>query len=219
MKSYVMRRAPAEIKPHGDPTAEPWRSLPALQIASFPWYRKGRKQGTEVKACYTARRLHLLFQCEDRHISASRTALNSAVYRDSCVEFFGSLPADPENYFNLEMNCCGALLMGYGPDRPNRRAVGEALASRICICHSVPGPPKADSPDDDGWVLQVALPFAVLSEFARCEAKVAAGTRWRANFYRCGGATDPQHACWSPICTPAPDFHQPACFGLLVFGG
>jgi len=43
------------------------------------------------------------------------------------------------------------------------------------------------------------------------------GTVWRANFYRCGGKTDTQYACWNPIGCEKPDFHRPEFFGDLTF--
>jgi hypothetical protein len=213
---YLVARINGELELKGDPAGEPWSGLDALKIACFPWYRAGSKQGTTVKACYSHACLYLLFVCEDRHISARRTVLNSDVYRDSCVELFASVPEDPGCYFNLEMNCCGAILLGYGPDRGHRRPASQEIASRIRIHHSVPGPTN-ESPDDKGWLLEVALPFDVVGELAGRPVTVRPGTRWRANLYRCGGATDRQHACWSPIPTPEPDFHRPEYFGLLEF--
>jgi hypothetical protein len=191
--------------------------LPALKIDVFPWHKSGAKQETTLRACYSHTRLYLLFQCQDRHISASRTALNSDVCNDSCVEFFASVPEEPGNYFNLEINCCGALHLGYGPGRHKRRMVTPEQATRIGIFHSVPGPARQESRDDSGWAVQVGLPFDFLSDFIGRPVSVQTGTLWRANFYRCGGLTDPQFACWSPVGTPRPDFHRPEYFGKLQF--
>ncbi len=218
MKTYGVKRIDDEIALDGDVSKQPWAQIEGVEIDCFPWYSGGEKQATRVKACYSGTRLYLLFECEDRHISASRTGLNSEVWKDSCVELFASLPEDPESYFNLEMNCCGEILMGYGPGRAGRRMVEPQVASLIEIWHSVPGPSKEESPDDDGWVMEVALPFGALSEFAGCSPMVRPGVKWRANFQRCGGLTDPQSACWSPIESPQPDYHRPEHLGVLEFG-
>ncbi len=43
------------------------------------------------------------------------------------------------------------------------------------------------------------------------------GLRLRANFYCCGDLTPrPCYAAWSPVLTPAPDFHRPEFFGTLI---
>ncbi len=215
--TYSIRRIPGEIELGGDPGREPWSWLAPAMIDRFPWYVLGEKQATTVKACYTERCLYLQFECEDRHISASRTELNGGVCQDSCAEFFATVPEDPESYFNLEVNCCGTLHLGHGKGRQERRLIGPELAARITLAHSVPGPTKEESPADDGWVLEVGLPFDVLGEFIGRAVSVGPGTKWRGNFYRCGGATDPQHSCWSPVGTPSPDFHRPEYFGRLEF--
>ena len=218
MKTYVVRKIADDVPLDGDVSKQPWAQVEGADIDCFPWYHSGRKQAARVKACYSATRLYLLFECEDRHIAARSTELNGEVWKDSCVEIFASLQEAPEEYFNLEINCCGTMLMGYGPGRSPRRLVEPDLASLIDIYHSVPGPAKQDAPDDDGWVIEVSLPFGMLAEFTGRTLMVRPGTRWRANFQRCGGVTDPQHACWSPIKTPSPDFHRPEHFGLLEFG-
>ena len=219
MKSYPVRRVSGEVALDGNAAGRPWADLPALEIGCFPWHRRGRKQATRVKLCWTEGALHLLFECEDAHISATRTGLNSDVYRDSCVEFFASLHGDPSRYFNMEYSCCGVLHMGYGPDRRHRRLVTATLAAGLETFHSAHGPPRNESPDDDGWTLHVRAPFQVLARFTRRPVEIAPGAVWRANFYRCGGRTDAQYACWNPVGVPRPDFHRPECFGVLRFCG
>jgi hypothetical protein len=41
--------------------------------------------------------------------------------------------------------------------------------------------------------------------------------KWFANFYRCGGRTEPQYAVWHNIDVSEPDYHRPEHFGELVF--
>ena len=67
------------------------------------------------------------------------------------------------------------------------------------------------------WWAAVAISFRTLSELIGRTVAPAAGDAWKGNFYRCGGKTDPQFACWSPIEFPRPDFHRPEFFGELHF--
>jgi len=189
-----------------------------LRISDYPWYVGGDKQGTVVRVLYDDESIYLRFRCEDRHIYAETTELNGRVYEDSCVEFFATI--DPEagpDYFNLEINCCGQILMGFGPDCYQRTPITPQLASRIRIETSLAGPTKVESPGDNGWWVAVAVTFEMLSEFASQPVSPAPGTIWRANFYRCGGRTDPQYACWNHVDAPEPDFHRPEFFGELIF--
>lgn len=215
---YTVEKVDTLSQMTADPAGLPWEKVNVLEIDNYPWYSAGKKQRTTVRACYDAENIHLIFECEDVHIAASAREPNGPVCQDSCVEFFAG-PPDTGQYFNLEINCCGDILLGYGQKRQNRILADPALIRQIEVATTVQERPKHESPDDDGWILQVRLPLEVLNRLTGQAIKPSPGERWRANFYRCGGRTDPQYACWSPIQTPSPDFHRPEFFGTITFGG
>jgi hypothetical protein len=119
------------------------------------------------------------------------------------------------------MNCCGTPLLGFNSGKGARTHIPPERRGLLRIATSVPGPTKDESPNDQSWWLAAALPFKLLDQFPSAPPPAKAGDVWRANFYRCGGKTDQQYACWSPI-DPAkqsePSFHDPEFFGELVFG-
>ena len=218
MRSYEIRRAGGAVPLGGAIEGTPWAQAAALEIAEFPWYAAGAKQATTVRLLWDDAALYVQFVCEDRHIFAQVTERNGPVCEDSCVELFAMPQPDRQaNYFNLELNCCGVFLLGWGPGRGGRRRVTHELAQRFQVATSVPGPTKAEAEDDDGWWAAAALPFEVLGAFTSLRLAPAAGDVWRANLYRCGGATEPQFACWNPIEAAQPDFHRPEYFGELRF--
>jgi hypothetical protein len=187
-------------------------------MAVFPWYVKGDKQKTLVKTLYDQAAIYLNFECDDRHSFSRTTVINGPVWTDSCVEFF-AIPepaAKPSHYFNLEINCCGTILFGYGPHRQERKSIPPALGARITTVASLAGPTKEESPADSSWTMRARLPFDVLRELAGIPGPVS-GTIWKVNFYRCGGKTDEQFAAWADIRTPRPDFHRPEFFQEVVF--
>ena len=61
-----------------------WQKVRSIQIDSFPWYKKGEKQITDVKMALANEEFHLKVYCEDRHSSSSVTVYNGPVYKDSC---------------------------------------------------------------------------------------------------------------------------------------
>jgi len=218
MRTYEIRHAHDSVPLTGDAQAGPWADAAALVIEEFPWHTAGSKQATTGRLLWDDRALYVQFVCEDRHIFAQVTELNGPVCEDSCVELFAMPQPDRQaNYFNLEMNCCGVFLLGWGPGRGGRRRVTPELAERFQVATSVPGPTKAEAADDDGWWAVAALPWDVLGAFTDLALPPAAGDVWRANLYRCGGASEPQFACWNPIEAPQPDFHRPEYFGELRF--
>lgn len=214
MKSYTICRAPGRVRLACDDPA--WVAAERLAVDEFPWYESGDKQATDVALLYDDASLFALFVCEDKHISAVETAPNGNVYLDSCVEFFAA-PVGQEGYFNFEANCCGTVHLGFGLGRHDRRLAPPSVHNGICAATSIPTPTKEESPTDDGWWLAAAIPFAAISDLAGSEAIARSGAVWRANFYRCGGKTDPQYACWNPIAAEKPDFHRPEFFGELIF--
>jgi hypothetical protein len=217
-KEYRIRRADADSLLTGDPAASSWADAEVLHVSEFPWHESGDRQATAVRMLYDDENLYLQFRCEDKHIYAAFTELNSHVCRDSCVELFATVDPDfGPHYFNLEMNCCGTMLLGWGDGREDRKDVTPEQARQIEIVTSEPGPTREESPDDDGWWLAARVPFAMLREFTGREVSPQPGTLWRGNVYRCGGKTDDQYACWAPIDAPRPDFHRPEFFGTLRF--
>jgi len=218
MRKYTVRRTTEAPPLAGDVADTPWRAAEIASIDNWPWYQGGQKQPTEVRLLFDAEAIYVQFQCIDKHIYSRVTELNGPVYEDSCVEFFAATDPDAAGgYFNFEANCCGVFHLGFGPGRDGRKLITPELASRIEIVSSEPGPTRDESPDDGSWWLAVKLPFDVLGEFTGTPAAGRAGDAWRANFYRCGGKTDGQYACWNPIAAARPDFHRPECFGRLRF--
>ena len=218
MKSYTIHRAAELVPLCGDAAAGPWKSADVAAIDEYPWYKAGAKQATAARVLYDDRAIYLQFLCQDRHIFAQVTETGGNVCRDSCVEFFATIDPDQgPDYFNVEMNCCGTRLMGFGPERKDRRRLKPEQAGRIQVVTSVPGPTKAESPADQSWWAAVSLPFDFLSEFTGVKIAPKPGTLWRANFYRCGGQTEPQNASWNPIPWPTPDYHRPEFFGDVRF--
>ena len=195
--------------------APDWSQIPSVEIDCFPWYEAGRRQGTSAKVAVSDMSLHARFECDDRHISAQVTQPNGRVCDDSCVEFFFAPdPEKPMTYFNLEINCCGTVLLAYGPGRHDRLYAPMDVIESIEVQHSIPGPTKLESPDDDGWWVEAELPLDALLRMVSFPLPMP-GSVWKGNFYRCGGRTDPQYACWAPIDLPEGDFHRPEFFGLL----
>ncbi len=218
-KNYLVRRASGPVRLACDDPV--WGQADRLEIDEYPWYTSGLKQATAVAVLYDDEAIYLLFVCEDKHISAVETLANSNVHIDSCVEFFATIDPDGRwgkwGYFNFEANCCGAAKLGFRPGPEWRTLAPAELVETIRVNTSIPTPTKDESPDDDGWWLAAAIPFSAISEMVDGDVAPKSGDTWRANFYRCGGKTDPQYAAWNPIDLPEQDYHRPEFFGNLEF--
>ena len=218
-RRYIIESVSEPVPLCGRIAGTPWARAHVARVDNYPWYVGGPKQPTTVRLLYDQEVIYTQFRCRDRHIHCSTTHLNGPVCEDSCVEFFASTqPQAQPDYFNLEINCCGVPHLGFGPSIKDRRLISPALAGRIRIAASVPGPTRDESETDRRtWWVAVAVPFDVLSEMTGRRVQPRSGDVWRANFYRCGGNTNSQFACWNWIGSHEPDFHTPEFFGRIYF--
>jgi len=193
-----------------------WQTISALEINNYPWYQAGKKQHTQVKLCANEDSLFIQMLAQDNYSFAQQTELNNKlICEDSCVEFFFS-PSGilGSSYINVEINCCGTLHIAYGAARENRQFISLNAASLIKRKTTISSPVKLESKDDTHWTVEIELPFAVIGQLT---GEPINKDKWFANFYRCGGRTEPQYAVWHNIDAPEPDYHRPEQFGELVF--
>lgn len=199
-----------------------WRAVPALSVDRFHANSSDHRPITEVKVAHDGESVWLHFRVQDRYLTCTRTAYQSAVCKDACVEFFVQ-PRPDRGYFNFEFNCAGTMLLGYhqrpqldaGPERcdvaPAIDEVGE-----IEIAPSIPAPFAGEIQTPTTWFLSARIPVTILERYVG-GLRPLADSAWRANFYKCAGdSSHPHWASWSPIGEEL-TFHNPRTFGTLHF--
>jgi len=191
---------------------QPLQEADWLPIASANWGEAPQGVEAKVRMAYTPDCVQLEYQVIEPTVRALHTQPQSAVFEDSCVEFFFSAEAW-DGYFNLECNAIGTLLAAFGPSRSKRKKLELDQLARIETQASLGREPFSERPAVASWTVQVALPFHLLPG-----SPPQAGAEWTVNFYKCGNALSPPHyLSWNPIESTQPDFHRPECFGTLVF--
>jgi hypothetical protein len=173
-----------------------------------------REVRATVRVGHSGDALCLRFRVDEPTVRGTVSEANGEVYEDSCVECFLSLGAGHE-YYNLEMNCIGTPLLGYGIGRGRRRRLDPSVMSRIRISSSLGSTPFSERPTGEPWELVAVVPVSV---FQHARVRSLGGTCGRANFYKCGDLlSNPHWESWSPVRTPTPDFHRPEFFAPLRF--
>lgn len=205
--------------------AEPgaWAGLDAAALALADWggIRKlppfllsdgtgEAVQQTDVRLVASATRLCVRFDCEDQDIWATLKHRDDPLYEEEAVEvFLAPGEADPVHYFEFEVSPDGVLFDATIANPDSNRATMQGDAGWDC-----PGIRWCANRWDaeNRWDAILEIPWAGL---ACCCPPPAL---WRANFFRIERprAAEPEFSCWRPTCVTPPDFHQPACFGLLV---
>ena len=209
MRTYTIARAqtplPALSGAAFDPAAEPFCAGVHAPIDAYAWGGDYRPEARAYLA-WDDVGLRALLCAREAETSARVTAFNGDVWTDSCLEFFFRPFADDPRYVNIEVNAAGAALIGFGAGREDRR--------RLETCP--PGMGFSASRHDGGWwAVAYTVPFALIE---RLYGRIwTPGETFRGNFYCCDETLHPHFGSWSPVCTPAPDFHRPECFGELAF--
>jgi len=187
-------------------------TLEANDLAEVSWPAFPYRPFVRFKVGHTADSLLLAYTVREAHVRAEYRNTNDPVYQDSCVEFF--LSFDGVNYYNLEFNCLGVGLIGYGDaDKQKRRRLPKETVELVRAWPSIK--PKAPEAADTEWSLLLSIPFTVFDAHA---IDSMAGMRCRGNFYKCGDNLPvPHFVSWNRIDYPEPNFHLPQFFGELWF--
>lgn len=174
-----------------------------------PWEEYPYKPKVSFAISYTATHILLKYYVEEQEIRARNTAINSPVWQDSCVEFFISFD-EGLHYYNIEMNCIGAALVGYGTSKEDRVLLDAALISGIKCLSEI----NSRHGKTIRWELTSLLPLKL---FKFNPIKALENTTFQANFYKCGDLLpEPHFISWSNIKAAAPEFHLPAFFGRIT---
>lgn len=176
-----------------------------IDIAEINWKDFPHHPDVKVYLGYCDQRLwlHYLVSCD--YVRAVCRQDQEPVWQDSCVEFFLQ---QGDIYRNFEFNSLGVCLSAFGPDRKGRKSLDNESMAQILRFPSltIESLPSESVPTD--WSLTVGLPLNLLG--------LTAGSRFMANFYKCGDETKvPHYISWSAIDTSSPDFHRPGFFAQV----
>ncbi len=193
--------------------ATEWASANEASAFVFPWWTEGEKEPTRALLQWDEQYLYVAFECADAFVWSEKRERDGPVYEDDCVEVFTS--PDPDRlmeYFNVEMNVRGDTLDYYHPQPGSK----EPWDPELIIATSVDGTLNDDSDRDQGWALEVAIPFEAFRSVAKNTPPLP-GDEWRLNLHRLGGETNAQFSQWSPSTSEKVAFHTPQFFGRVTF--
>jgi hypothetical protein len=212
---YEAKRAAGPIAIDGRLDEKAWAAAPAVELI-FPWESQtGAKQKTTVRLLWDDRFLYVGYECEDRDIVALHTERDDPTYRDDAVELFiNPKPSQTGLYYGLEMNARAVLYDYVMYD--SRYALKRFNMQGVQLATFIRGTLNTRGDEDQGWSLEVAIPWA---NFEELSARPEPGAVWTMNLNRWDGVEpDRRMSNWSDPQQPRPNPHAPARFGQLVFG-
>jgi hypothetical protein len=190
----------------------------------LPYYK------TRVKMLWDDEYLYFYAEMEEDHIWAYLSERDAVIYHDNDFEIFIDPDNDTFNYYELEFNALGTLwdLMLTKPYKDNGQAVDAWDVRGIKYAVDLNGTLNDPSDKDEGWNIEVAIPWSALEECARHSGAPYPGEEWKINFSRVEWDTDiiggkyikitghPEHNwVWSPQGEIA--MHLPERWGVVKF--
>ncbi|MEM7137158.1 MAG: carbohydrate-binding family 9-like protein [Myxococcota bacterium] len=160
--------------------------------------------------------LYVGVEAVDATLRSVHRDTDDPLWEEDCVELMVAPPGSGAGYFEIEVSPRG-VVFDTRFDRPRAPApyghVGWTSDPRVAV--RLAGT-LDDFQADEGYTVEIAIPWRSFGTPDRPVAAPAIGDRWRANFFVLDRSGDEQNAAaWSaPL---VGDFHVPARFGSLVF--
>jgi hypothetical protein len=141
---------------------------------------------TRAKMMWDADNFYIAAELDEPHLWGTLTERDSVIFYDNDFEVFIDPDGDTHAYYELEINALGTEwdLMLLKPYRDGGGAIDSWDIAGLDIGIDLRGTLNDPSDRDEGWTVEIAMPWAVLEEAAGREGPPVDGERWRVNFSR-----------------------------------
>jgi hypothetical protein len=187
-RQYVAFRAPAPLSVDGKLDEPAWSAAPwsdAFVDIQGPAQPAPRFR-TRAKMLWDDRYFYVAAEMEEPDLWATLTERDSVIFHDNDFEIFIDPDGDTHNYYELEVNALGTPwdLLLIKPYRDGGPAVHAWDIAGLLIGRNIRGTLNVSGDRDDGWSVEIAMPWAILAEAAPGRRPPAPGDYWRVNFSR-----------------------------------
>lgn len=187
----------------GAPDDAVWAQAPGVAMRENMGAAEARA-ATTVQAAFDNLALYLLVTAAEPEMArVEATALSPDhpdLFRTDNVEVLLDPDGDGRDYLHLAVNAGGSVYDSRSADPQTHDAAWTGEWQ-----HAV-------ARTDDGWTVELAIPYATLGVTAPAE-----GASWRMNVHRTRRAVQPNE--YQALSPTLGGYHQPEKFGELVFGG
>jgi hypothetical protein len=217
---YTCRRIDRELALDGRLSDPLWKKAAVIVLVRTESGAPAERR-TEARLLCSAATLYIGFVCEDDYVWGTRTAPDSDIYAEECVEAFLSPAGSLHEYYEIDVSPKNVvfdarILNPRTPAEPGLKFTGTkeyhpaGMVTRVFIDGTADRPGGAKS-----WSVEYAIPLAAL--IGAPHVPPLAGDAWRMNLYRIDApaAGPSRYDAWSP--TLKIDFHRPWRFGTLRF--
>jgi hypothetical protein len=160
--------------------------------------------------------LYVAFQVTDRNLQSPHRNADDHLWEQDCVEVFLDPDGDGRNYFEIQVSPRGVVFDTRYDSRRQPQPFGHVdWQSEAQVGVALRGT-LDDDQVDEGYYVELRVPFTALAAGATPTAPPTPGSTWRMNFYVMDKSPQGQDAAgWSPVLVP--DFHATDRFGRVTF--
>ena len=185
---------------------------------------------TRAKMLWDDECLYIAAELEEPHVWATLTERDSVIFHDNDFEVFIDPDGDAKSYFELEVNALNTVwdLWLEIPYRDGGQADSAWSIHGLRTAVHIKGTLNDPSNIDEGWSVEIAIPWKALEDKAGMPCPPRVGDTWRINFSRVQWQTTTEEGryvkvpntpednwVWSPQAVI--DMHQPEMWGFLEF--
>jgi hypothetical protein len=129
---------------------------------------------------------------EEPNIWATYSERDSVIFHENDFEIFIDPDGDTHEYYEFEINAINTVwdLMLVKPYRDGGPALDAWDIRGLKTAVHLRGTPNRPGDKDQGWSVEIAMPWSVLEEAAPGQRPPKAGEQWRVNFSRVEWALD-----------------------------
>ncbi len=185
---------------------------------------------TRAKMLWDDQFFYVAADLEEPHVWGTLTKHDAVIFQDPDFEVFIDPNGDSHEYYEFEMN---ALNTGWDlflpkPYKDGGSAQNDWEIQGLMTAVHVRGTINDPTDRDEGWSVEIAIPWKVLAEYAHRPAPPQNGDQWRVGFSRVEWEIEakdgayakvpktPEHNwVWSP--QGVVDMHRPERWGFVQF--
>jgi hypothetical protein len=187
-REYVAYRAATAPTLDGRLDEASWQATPwtddflDIQGPALP----APRHRTRAKMMWDADNFYIAAELDEPHLWATLTERDSVIFYDNDFEVFIDPDGDTHAYYELEVNALGTEwdLMLLKPYRDGGGAIDNWDIAGLEIGFDLRGTLNDPTDQDEGWTVEIAMPWLVLEEAAVHEGPPLDGETWRVNFSR-----------------------------------
>jgi hypothetical protein len=192
-RTYVVHKADQPVVIDGNLDKEVWRDVgwTELFLDIQGEHMPAPRFETRAKMLWDDDYFYFAAKMEEPHVWATKTERDAVIFMDNNFEIFIDPNGDTHNYYELEVNAKGTFwdLMLTMPYRNGGFPIDAWDIKGLKIGIDIQGTLNDPSDIDEGWTVEIAIPWNVLLEATR-GGMPQEGTQWRVNFSRVEWQTD-----------------------------